>query len=113
MPFVALSRISHGHHFEHLLVVTRDELRLRWGNLRLVARYDDIDLVAVGRPEVEINHEGEVCIRGPASLEHFDIVETRYALEHVEVNVIKASLEKRSAAVLALNLRERVTTVRQ
>src|SRR5215213_10367315 len=110
MPLVALSRLSPGHRFEHLLVVARYELRLCRRNLRLVARYDDIYLAAVGRPQVEVNHEGEICIRGATSLEHFDIVETRHAFEHMEVNVIKASLEKRSTAVIALNLRERVTT---
>src|SRR5215212_2830447 len=113
MLFVALALFSLGHRFEHTPVVTSDELRLCGADLRLVARDDDIDLMAVGRPEIEVNHQGEIGVRGAAGAEHFNIVETRHALEHVEVNVVKAGLKERSATVLALNLRERVTTVRQ
>src|ERR1700755_698182 len=113
MLFVALARFGLGHRFEHSLVVTRNSLRLRRADLRLVTRNHNIDLMAVGRPQIEVNHEGEVCVCGAASAEHLNIVETRHTFEYVEVNVVERRLEKRSTTVLALNLRERVTTVRQ
>src|SRR5919205_615275 len=112
MSLVVFSLRNLGHRLEETLVVTGDDVSLFLTNLRIVTRNPDVNLRAL-RPEIEVHHQREIGLGDAATTEHFNIFKIGDALQNVEVNVVEASIKQSSTSVLALNLRQRVTTVRQ
>src|SRR5690242_19847263 len=106
----SLSRL--GHRFKQALVITGDEARLFRTDLRLVARDPDVDLRRL-RTELEVHEQREVRISDSASAEHFKLVEASQFFKHVKMNVVETSIKDRSPAVFTLNLRQRITAIRQ
>src|ERR1043165_2562421 len=81
-------------------------------DLRLATRHADIDLRS-SRTELKIHQQREVLIGDSSSTEHFKLIETRQFFKHMKVNVVETRIEERSSSVFALNLRQRITTIRQ
>ncbi len=87
-------------------------MRLFKTNLRIVARDADIDLRGLCS-QIEVHQQREVGFGDSATAEHFNFLEVGQTLQDVKVNVVETSIEQGSISVLTLNLRQRVTTIRQ